>query len=118
MKALIIDDNAIVLEGCRRILEAENIEAATSSSVTEALQMLENGEYDLLLTDIIMPDKDGFYLIGEVRKRWPDLPIVVMSGYPTPEFIERIQQAGAVRFVPKPFTPKELLAEVRLALQL
>ena len=75
MKVLIIDDNAIVVEGCRRILKAENIETDSSSSATEALRILQDQEFDLLLMDIVMPEKDGFYMMDEVQKQWPCAPL-------------------------------------------
>jgi DNA-binding NtrC family response regulator len=115
-KILIVDDDRVVLASCRRILEPEGYEVSLTSSVKEALQMLEGQTFDLLLVDVIMPEFDGIYLIGNVRENLPHLPILVMSGYPTPETISSGMQMGATHFIAKPFTPDELITAVRKAL--
>ena len=115
-KILIIDDDPVVLASCKRILEAESYVVSLTSSVLDALQMMEGKKFDILLVDVIMPEYDGMYLIGNVREKLPDLPILVMSGYPTPETISSGMQMGATRFIAKPFTPDELITAVRKAL--
>ena len=115
-KILIVDDDRVVLASCRRILESEGYTVSPTSSVKEALAMLEQEKFDLLLVDVIMPEYDGMYLIGNVRKNRPDLPILVMSGYPTPETISSGLQMGATHFIAKPFTPDELIRAVHKAL--
>jgi two-component system response regulator HydG len=70
-----------------------------------------------LLIDVKMPERDGMYLMREVKKQWPEVPIVVMSGYPTPETIAEGLKLGAEEFIAKPFTPDELLKIVRQVLQ-
>jgi DNA-binding NtrC family response regulator len=117
MNLLVVDDDKVVLSSCQRILEAEEHTVALTSSVKEALARLESETFDLLLVDVIMPEYDGIYLIGTVRQKWPALPILVMSGYPTPETISSGLSAGATHFIAKPFTPDELLTAVRKALK-
>ncbi len=114
-KILIVDDDRVVLASCRRILESEGYAVNLTSSVKEALQMLEEKNFDLLLVDVIMPEYDGMYLIGNVRENLPHLPILVMSGYPTPETISSGMRMGATHFIAKPFTPDELIAAVHRA---
>jgi len=87
-----------------------------ATSAPEALAELAREACHLLLVDVIMPEYDGLYLIGSVRQDSPDLPILVMSGYPTPETIASGQRMGATHFIAKPFTPEELIAAVRKAL--
>ena len=113
---LIVDDDRVVLSSCRRVLEAEGYDTSLTSSVKEALQILEEKNFDLLLVDVIMPEYDGIYLIGNVREKLPRLPILVMSGYPTPETISSGLQMGATHFIAKPFTPDELVKAVGKAL--
>jgi DNA-binding NtrC family response regulator len=86
-----------------------------TSSVKEALEMLEEKKFDLLLVDVIMPEYDGMYLIGNVRENQSQLPILVMSGYPTPETISSGMRMGATHFIAKPFTPDELIIAVHKA---
>ena len=113
---LIVDDDRIVLDSCKRILEAEGYATALTSSAKEALQALEKKNFDLLLVDVIMPEYDGMYLIGNVRENLPHLPILVMSGYPTPGTISSGLRMGATHFIAKPFTPDELAKAVCKAL--
>jgi len=115
-KILIVDDDRVVLASCKRILESESYSVNLTSSVKEALQMLEEKNFDLLLVDVIMPEYDGTYLIGNVRENLPHLPILVMSGYPTPETISTGMRMGATHFIAKPFTPDELITAVRKAI--
>ena len=115
MKVLIVDDDTIVLESCKRILELEGIEVTLTSSAHEALELLAGKSYDAMLVDVIMPEYDGIYLMGSVRKQWPDMPVIVMSGYPTPEVMARGRHAGAFYFRAKPFDPDELLDAVHAA---
>jgi DNA-binding response OmpR family regulator len=117
MKLLVVDDDKVVLDSCRRILEAESYTVVLTSSARDAVARLEAEAFDLLLVDVIMPEYDGIYLIGTVRQKWPTLPVLVMSGYPTPETISSGLSAGATHFIAKPFTPDELLAAVRKALK-
>jgi DNA-binding NtrC family response regulator len=117
MKILVVDDDAIVIKSCRRILEAEGFEVITSPSADEALEKIKNYDFDLLLMDVKMPKHDGFFLMREIKKNWPDIPIIVMSGYPTPETIADSLKLGAVQFIPKPFRPDELTKSIRQVLQ-
>jgi DNA-binding NtrC family response regulator len=117
MKILVVDDDAIVIKSCRRILEAEGFEVTTAPSADEALEKIKNYEFDLLLMDVKMPKHDGIFLMREIKKNWPDIPIIVMSGYPTPETIADVLKLGATQFIPKPFRPDELTKVVRQVLQ-
>jgi DNA-binding NtrC family response regulator len=117
MKILVVDDDAIVIKSCRRILEAEGFEVTTVPGADEALEKIKYDEFDLLLVDVKMPKHDGIFLMREIKKNWPDIPIIVMSGYPTPETIAEVLHLGATLFIPKPFRPDELIASVHQALK-
>ena len=113
MKILVIDDEAVVLESCRKILSSEGFEVAPVPTVDDALTALEQGQFALLLIDIKMPERDGLYLMDVLRERGEKIPMVVMSGYHTAEAMDEARRRGAVAFIPKPFTPDELLSTVR-----
>ncbi len=117
MKILVVDDDAIVIKSCKRILEAEGLEVSTVPSADEALEMIKKYEFDLLLIDVKMPKHDGMFLMREILKVIPDIPIVVMSGYPTPETVSDVLKLGATQFIPKPFRPDELIKTIRPVLQ-
>ena len=117
MKILVVDDDAIVVKSCKRILEAEGFEVITVPSADDALETVKKCDFDLLLIDVKMPKHDGLFLMREIKKYWPDIPIIVMSGYPTPETIADVLKLGATRFIPKPFRPDELTKSVRQVLE-
>jgi DNA-binding NtrC family response regulator len=113
MRVLVVDDEPIVLQSCRRVLEAEGWEMISASSVAEALSILESITPELLLVDVKMPVHDGMYLMRKVREKRPGIPIIVMSGYATSETIKEAEGLGAAIFLPKPFTPDELAETLR-----
>lgn len=117
MKILVVDDEMIVLESCRLVLEAEGFEIALTSSAEQGLEAIADGNFAVLLMDVKMPGHDGLYLMQEVKKKWPDMPMIVMSGYATTETISDVFKLGASAFIAKPFTPDELLEAIRRVLQ-
>jgi len=117
MRILVVDDDAIVIKSCRRILEAEGFEVTTVPSADEALQKIQTLDFDILLMDVKMPKHDGIFLMQEINKNWPDIPIIVMSGYPTPETIADVYKLGALQFISKPFRPDELIKTIREVIQ-
>ena len=113
MTILVVDDDVIVIKSCRRILEAEGFEVTTVPSADEALEKIKIYDFDLLVMDVKMPIHDGIFLMREIKKHWPDIPIIVMSGYPTAETIADVVRLGAVQFIPKPFKPDEFMKSIR-----
>lgn len=111
MKILILDDDPAVLYACRRILEAEGIDVLRADSVVRACEMIEAQAFDLVLTDIKMPGPDGFEMIRQAKEK--GLPVLMMTGYLTPETIDQGRVLGADHFIAKPFTPDELVRAVR-----
>jgi len=117
-RILIVDDDRVVLESCRRILESEGFDVKLVSTAKAAMEQLEQtGTFDMMIMDVKMPERDGVYLLEKITEKWPlnswpKLPVLVMSGYPTPETIQSLIRKGAREFVPKPFTPEELLQAV------
>ena len=113
MKILVVDDEGIVLDSCQRVLEEDGLEVLLVTSADKAIMAIEDEEPSVLLMDVKMPVRDGMDLMREVKERWPDIPIIVMSGYDTTETIEEAVKMGAATFIAKPFTPDELLETIR-----
>jgi DNA-binding NtrC family response regulator len=116
MRILVVDDDAIVTVSCRRILESEGFEVVCVPSADEALGTLRRQDFDLLLIDVKMPKHDGLFLMREIKKDLHPIPMIVMSGYPTPETIADVMKSGATQFIPKPFRPDELMKLIRQVL--
>ena len=117
MKILVIDDEPVVLNSCRKVLQEDGFDVYLVPSADEALKAMKKEGYDLLLVDVKMPKHDGIYLMQKVKEKWPDVPIIVMSGYSTPDTITDGAKMGAEAFIAKPFTPDELLESIRQVIQ-
>lgn len=113
MHILVVDDDQVVLKSCRRILETSDVETTLVDTVRKALTALERQTFDLILVDIKMPEEDGLSLIRRVKDNNVDIPILVMSGYPTGDTIDTSIAQGARDFIPKPFTPDELIETIK-----
>jgi len=117
MKILVVDDEPVVLNSCRKVLEEDGFDVRLVPSADKALKVIKDEGFDLLLVDVKMPKHDGIYLMQKVKEQWPDIPIIVMSGYPTPDTITDGAKMGAAAFIAKPFTPDELIKELRQVIQ-
>lgn len=117
MKILIVDDDAIVVQSCVRILDLEGMEVHVASTVEMGEKLLStegaSAAFDLILTDVKMPDQDGFEMIRRARQIQPDIPIIMMTGYLTAKTMEKGRRYGADDYIAKPFTPDELVDAVR-----
>jgi CheY-like chemotaxis protein/glycine cleavage system H lipoate-binding protein len=114
---LVIDDEDVVLEAVRHICTAEGITVETAREGAAALRALASHRFRLVLCDIMMPEMDGFQVLAEVQRRSPDTPVIISTGYSTVENAVRSLYAGAIDFVPKPFTADELLSTLRRGLR-
>jgi DNA-binding NtrC family response regulator len=114
VRVLVVDDDLIVLASCRRVLEAAGFAVATAVGMTEAVVALVEQGFGLIVVDIKMPQLDGLQLIKKVRAWRTPIPVIAMSGYPTSEMVLSSLAGGAFAFLPKPFTPDELLAALQV----
>ncbi|MEX1381913.1 sigma-54-dependent transcriptional regulator [Lutibacter sp.] len=105
---LIVDDDVNILELIQRHLYDLNYHSYKAISVKEAIQILKDTEIDLLITDLKMPEVDGFQLIKYVSEHFPALPKLVVTGYPSLHDAVDVMKSGAVDYLVKPFTKEEL----------
>jgi NADP-reducing hydrogenase subunit HndA len=117
IKILVVDDEPVVIRSCERILKEEgyNVEAALGGR--EAIIMMEQKQYDLVITDLKMPEVDGITLIRWIRKSRPDTGVTVITGYPSQETIKDALDLDIIDYVPKPFTPAVLTDVVKRAVE-
>ena len=114
-KILVVDDEEIVCKSCQRILEGA-YDVSIAMSGQSALQRIKEEEFDVVLIDLIMPGIDGMDVIKNARKSRPDIMMIVITGYATDETEGKAMEEGAYEYIPKPFTPEEILAVVKKAL--
>ena len=114
---LCVDDEVIVLRLMERLLVKLGIRVTTASGPLEALAVFEAERFDLIITDIRMPDMDGHAFLAEIRARDPEVPVVVATGHASLDNAIRALRDGASGMLLKPFTGEEFQAEVRAALE-
>ncbi len=102
-KILVIDDEPIVGERLKASLEKDGFTVDAFSSSREALDNLQSGGYDILVTDLKMSDPDGMAVIKEAARLCPGIKSVVITGFATTATAEEAMRTGAVLFVAKPF---------------
>jgi signal transduction histidine kinase len=115
-RLLIVDDEAPQLRALCETLDIEGFETRGFASPLEALQELRPGEYDLLLTDLMMPGMDGIDLITAAGRIDPDLGAVVMTGHGTIDTAVQAMRSGALDYILKPFSLNTMLPVISRAL--
>ena len=110
-RILIVEDDPAVLDACCRILRPEGVDARTAVNAGDAFDLIKEEPFDLVLTDLKMPGRDGLALAAAVRKIRPELPVLAMTGYMPDTTAEQVEKYVA-GFIPKPFTPEELLSVI------
>ena len=117
-KALVIDDEQVVLDSVTKILTEENYEVDVSLSGREGLNQAIQKEYDIVLTDIRMPDIGGMRVLRDIKRAKPSLPVVIITGYASVKSAVQAMKLGAADYIEKPFTPDQLLKAVDSALDI
>jgi DNA-binding NtrC family response regulator len=118
MKALVIDDEQIVLDSVSKILKEENYNVDVSLSGRQGLDWAIQKQYDIVLTDIRMPDIGGMRVLRDIKRAKPLLPVVMITGYSSVQSAVQAMKLGAADYLEKPFTPEELLKAVASALNI
>jgi len=117
-KALVIDDEQVVLDSVSKILTDENYEVDVSLSGREGLNWAIQKEYDIVLTDIRMPDIGGMRVLRDIKRANPSLPVVMITGYGSIQSSVQAMKLGAADYIEKPFTPDQLINAVASALDI
>jgi formate/nitrite transporter len=114
-RMLVIDDEELVLDSCRRIFENEGFEVICTTSPNEGLRHASDSSFDVILCDWKMPGFDGMDVVEELDRRSPDSAVVMISGYPAVERATEAMKRGAMDYLPKPFRPEEVIEAVKKA---
>ena len=119
-RILVVDDDLTVRELVTLLAERDGHEVFSAENGIQAVKMLRDRAVDLIITDIMMPELDGFGVVQVARKVQPDARVIVASavGEKVPEHLTEaaFQRLGVDRFVPKPFRAATLRAAIREAL--
>jgi NADH:ubiquinone oxidoreductase subunit E len=117
VKILVVDDEPVVINSCERVLKDEGYHVDSALRGKDAMHMMEDNYYNLILTDLKMPEMDGITLIEWIRKAKPDTGVVVITGYPSQHTVQEALDLGCIDYVPKPFTPTMLTDVTHKALE-
>lgn len=115
MKILLIDDEKIILKGLSKMLKIKGFEVETAENGHIALKKLESLKPDLIITDIIMPEKDGIEVIMGVKQKSPEIKIIAISGggrINAENHLYIAQNIGADAILTKPFSTAELIEKI------
>ncbi len=112
----IVDDHAIVRTGLRQYL-SDHVDLRVTgegSSGHDALEMARGGEVDVLLLDISMPDQSGVDALAAIKARFPELPVLILSGFPEAHYATTLLRQGASGYLNKECDPEEIANAIRL----
>jgi len=116
VKILVVDDEANICQSVKKILSKKNYDVTTALNADEAIQKLAKNSYALLISDIIMPGKNGLELLKMVKNQWPLTKAMIMTAFASTDTAMKSIRLGALDYIPKPFTPQELRTKVGQAL--
>jgi CheY-like chemotaxis protein len=109
---LIVEDDAVVRDSLALLLRGQGHEVIAARDGTEALALLNNQRFGLVITDLVMPKLNGFQLVGQIRSKWPQTPILLISGYVSQD-AGKIILGDVAEFMRKPIDPPALIATVQ-----
>ncbi len=116
-RILVVDDERIVCESCQRILEEEGYEVEIALGGQEAFEKMKENPFEIVITDLKMPTIDGMDVLRYLRKEYPDVIVIMITGFSTVETAVEAMKLGAFDYIPKPFTPDEVSIVVKKALE-
>ena len=117
VRILIVDDEEIVVRSCSRILGDRGYQIESAGDGREALRMVEQTNYDIIILDIMMPKLDGLAALQRIKESHPDSDVIMVTGLSQIETAVRAMKLGAFDYLSKPFDPDELLLVVDRALE-
>jgi DNA-binding response OmpR family regulator/flavodoxin len=115
-KILVVDDEKGICQNVEKILKKNNYEVTQAVSAQDALEKMARDSFTLLISDIVMPGKNGLELLKLVKKEWPLTKAIMMTAYASTDTAMKAIRLGALDYIPKPFTPAEMRSTVEKAL--
>ena len=116
-KILVIDDEEIVRDSCRMIIAHDNHIVESADNGQQGLLMLEKEDFSIVILDLKMPGISGIEVLKEIKQKYFETIVIVITGYPTIDSAVEAMKLGAYDFLPKPFTPEGLRLIVKRAIE-
>ena len=117
-RVLVVDDDPAILKLCAEVLQRDGHQVETAENGRAALELIREGEFDVILSDILMPELDGLQLLRGVRERDLDVPVILMTGNPNTETAIQAIDHGVLRYLVKPMSIGTLSEAVTQAVRL
>lgn len=117
-KILVVDDESTICDSVKKILSRKGYTVENTLNANDAITKLKNQKYDILITDLMMPQMSGMELLDLVKKYYPEIDVLVITGYASIESAVQATKLGALDYIQKPFTPNELVERVQRAIEL
>ena len=108
-KILVVDDEEIVRLSHVRILSGEHCKVDVVSNGTDALKLMEQHPFDVVLLDVRMPGLEGMTVLKTIKQKWPDSEVIIITGYPEVESAKKAVTLGAYDYLAKPVGPDEVI---------
>jgi DNA-binding NtrC family response regulator len=115
-KILVVDDEENVCQSVKKILGRKGYEVSQALTVDDAVKLMNDMSFDLVITDLMIPGTSGMELIQIIREKYPELDVIMITGYASIESAVKATKLGASAYLPKPFTPDELTKVTQRAL--
>lgn len=101
---LVVDDEEVVCQACRRIFARQGFQVEANTDARQGLTLATEKDYDIILLDIKMPNMDGIQFLEQLRHKKSDVPVLIITGYPSIPNAAAAMRLGACDYVTKPFT--------------
>ena len=113
-RILVIDDEALVIESLKKLLKKKGYDVSIAKNGLEAMQRIEEGDFDLIVSDIRMPDMNGIEIIKKIREYLKQngkgsVPEILITGYASKENLEEAKKLNVADYIYKPFNIKDFL---------
>jgi two-component system, NarL family, invasion response regulator UvrY len=115
IRIAIVDDHAVVRSGLRQFFadQMDFVVVAEAGNGREAMEIARNVEVDVLLMDVSMPDQSGVDALIAIKARWPELPVLILSGFPEAHYATTLLRQGASGYLNKDCDPDEIVKAIR-----
>jgi DNA-binding response OmpR family regulator len=107
-KILVVDDEENVCQSVKKILSRKGYQVSQALTVDDAVKLINDMTFDLVITDLMIPGTSGMDLVQIIREKYPELDVIMITGYASIESAVKATKLGASAYLPKPFTPDEL----------